>query len=582
MSSSVGILHNAVLDEDQFGAMGGGAAWFDHDSDGFLDLYLTGFEGPDKLYRNKGDGTFMDISVTSGIAALSSGWKTTGIVTGDIDNDGDRDLLVTTGPESHNRLFLHNSDNTYTDVSQTAGILDTAYSFSAAMGDYDLDGNLDIYVTNWVKAWDTNASNPEIMHSAWPDMLYHNNGDGTFTNVAHQFGLDDTLGCGLAVAFTDSDLDHDQDILVVNDFGQFGNSENRLWANQHPSSGFTDNAPIVGLHAGLHGMGIAIGDLNEDGQLDYYATNMGANVLHVSSGNGSYNEVAAIDGVEDAMQGMAPSVGWGCTFLDMDNDSDLDLSVSNGMLILGSINPNTSRMFLNDGAGSFIEIGDICGVSDDAVNRGLAQADYDNDGDIDLLMVRMDTSTSAPSVLYKNLGGSGNNWLKVSLQGVHNNRDGYGAKVYLQIGNRILMREINGGSSYCSQNSSIAHFGLGATSAIDSLWVVWPSGYSQSVLSPAVNQQITVIEDQLVGDLQPANADINIYPTVFTNSVFVKSDSPIIGVELFDELGRLAEIQTANGSLTTEITVRDQGSGIFTLRIRTEDGRSFTRKVVKQ
>lgn len=578
---AAGIDHNALLINDQYGAMGGGAAWFDHDNDGFQDLYLTGFEGEDRLYRNNGDGTFSDISVFSGIADITTGSKTTGIVSGDIDNDGDRDLFVSTGPDAHCFLLIHNADHTYSDISQSAGITELGSSYSAAMGDYDLDGFLDIYVTNWVKEWDTDPTNPQIIHEAWPDFLYHNNGDGTFTNVAAQFGLADTLGCGLAVAFTDVDMDDDQDLFVVNDFGQFGNSENRLLMNLHPSSGFVDDAPLLGLNAGIHGMGIAIGDINEDGQLDYYATNMGANVYHLSNGSGGYDEVALQQGVHDAVQGLDPSVGWGCTFLDIDNDSDLDLAISNGSLILGSSHPNNSRMFLNDGTGDFVEIGDFCGVSDPSVNRGLAQVDFDNDGDLDLFMVRMDTSMTNSSILYENSGTSGNNWLKVSLEGVYSNRDGYGAKVFLQLGNRTLIREIHGGSSYCSQNSSIAHFGLGASSTLDSLWVVWPGGYSQPIEPISLNQQIHVVEDQLVGISTETESSLSIRPTSFTESFLVNAPSEISQILVVDGSGRWVISKERINSRSMQIEMKTQPAGIYNVIVNMKNGQMITRKVIK-
>lgn len=279
VSLSVGIDHRAIPSDLLFTAQGGGA-WFDYDMDGDEDLYLTGGAYSDALYENDGNGNFIDVTNSAGFSAMAA-VNTMGVVTGDIDNDGYREIFITTEDSHSNHLFYNNGDGTFTDISVSSNTDQGGNSNTATFGDFNLDGYLDLYVTNWaVDTFDLSEiesfpTPPEFMLSldsipAMQNYLYVNNGDLTFTEQCGPLGVADPTGLGLAPTFTDFDNDHDPDLMVGNDFGSVdGNSPNHLFENTYPVIGFTDVSESYDFDVGMASMGIAIGDYDEDGDLDY-------------------------------------------------------------------------------------------------------------------------------------------------------------------------------------------------------------------------------------------------------------------------------------------------------------------------
>jgi len=500
ISKSVGIEHSYVTGKL---LMGGGAAFFDFDNDGDLDIYMTGGPGRDVLYRNDGNDSFTEIGEQAGFLDTGSGW-TMGVVTGDIDNDGYRDVFVT-GGRIPNLLFKNNRDGTFTNISESAGIVDTSFSISASFGDFNLDGYLDIYVVNHVNkpriTIDEATGQPNgFAHECFPDFFYLNNGDNTFTEMSAQLGLDGGEGCGLAVVVTDFDNDGDMDIYIANDFGEWVHP-NVLYRNDDPANlTFSDVSEQSGLDAAIYGMGVAVGDYDRDGDLDYYTTNLGRNVLYNNLGNGFFMDVTDFAGVANGKINNLFATSWGTAFFDYDNDGLLDLFVTNGFIdaidIIKTTPYDPNQLYKNNGDGTFTDVSSAAGVADGNIGRGFACADFDDDGDIDLLvMVIEEDSSDAHILLYRNdLPNGGNHYLKIEVQGTVNNRDGYGTHIRIVVGGESWISEIDGGSSHLSHNSSIAHFGLGRNTIVDSLFVIWPGGATQVFTDIPVDRKIGITE----------------------------------------------------------------------------------------
>ncbi|HXH17761.1 MAG TPA: FG-GAP-like repeat-containing protein [Chitinophagales bacterium] len=518
--------------------IGGGCAFFDYNNDGWLDIYIAGGMKRDKLYRNNADGTFTDVSSSAGIT--KPGIYTVGVVTGDIDNDGDRDIFVTTMGRDEsfrnmvpNILFRNNGNGTFTDISQSAGIVHNAWSVSATLGDYNLDGFLDIYVANYVDSirfiFDSQNEIAGFSHTGFANFLYMNNGNGTFSQVAPQLQVDNK-GTSLAAAFTDYDFDHDVDIHLVNDFGEWVLPD-ALYRNEYPLDAFTDVSTPSGADAAIYGMGIAVGDYDEDDDLDYYLTNIGRNVLLNNSGSGIFLDTTDFAGVANTYVDSLFTTGWGAAFLDYDNDTWLDLFVANGnipaadFIKTGEKDPN--KLYKNNTDGTFSDVSVIAGVNDSSRARGLAAGDYDNDGDLDLLVTVVEEDTLNNDdwhvLLYRNDISTGNHWLKVETVGTQNNRDGFGSRVEVYSDGRKWIREIDGGSSHASQNSSIAHFGLGNEMAVDSVVVRWPGGGRFSFANVSADQLITVFESGMPNLVSHISYEICAGESVYAGGGFQSS-----------------------------------------------------------
>lgn len=482
ISQQVGI--NAFCQDSHL--MGGGVALFDYNNDNYPDLFIIGGEGPNTLLRNNWDGSFSDVSQEAGVAL--GGLFTMGVAVGDIDNDGDEDLLITTGKENPNVLLQNNGNGSFIDISKAAGIQELAWSTSASFGDFNLDGWIDIYVNNYAIYEEEPFS--QHIRGGYANFLYQNQGNNTFVNVAPTLGVAD-VGCGLAVAFTDCDHDSDPDLYVANDFG-LSFEPNELYINAFPEAGFRPAAHTAGVHVKINAMGIAIGDYDEDGDLDYYVTNIADNPFFENTEGGQFFEDVGISkGVNNP-----DGTSWGTAFLDYNNDTYLDLIVANGQVIEAPHQNNENRLFQGNKDHQFEDVSTKTGLASNQRCRGLSFADLDNDGDLDLLfgIVAEDQQSEDNALLYQNNTANKNNWFKLQLVGRLSNRNGYGSQVRIVLGNRSLIREADGGSSYLSHHSNVIHFGLGNHSSIDSLIITWPGGHQDIYTQLKANKAIKVVE----------------------------------------------------------------------------------------
>ncbi len=491
---------------------GGGAAFLDYDNDGNLDIYVTGGMRKDKLFRNNGDGTFSDVSFFAGVGNPNFDIITLGVIVGDYDNDGDTDIFVTTEKSFRNLLLRNNGDGTFTDVTLATGLQHNLNScYTASFGDYDKDGFLDIITSEYVDeagfTFDSLSNVTGFAHKCYQNSFYRNNGNGTFTEMSQILGIIDT-GCTLSITFTDFDRDGDMDILSGNDFGAWV-VPNKLFRNNYPLNSFSDVSDTFGINNGIYSMGIAVGDYDQDMDLDYYITNIGRNSLFKNQGAAGFDDVADLAGVDDTYnRNNVMTAGWGTGFLDIDNDSYLDLFVANGFMPAAAFIWNDSfnydALYYNNGNGTFTDIADTLGVDKSQICHGFAYGDYDNDGDLDMIVVAMITDTSGSGwfpwqngsrvFLYRNDTESPNHWLQVKLEGVQTNRDAYGCQIEIYLPSRSWVHEVSGGDSHLSHHSSIAHFGLGQDTIVDSLVIRWLNSPAETYYNIPANQRLYLIE----------------------------------------------------------------------------------------
>lgn len=499
VSAEAGIHHQFIVYEGMFG---GGACVFDFDKDGWEDIFITSGMGEDVLYRNNGNGTFSNAYIGSGLEP-TRGYVTQGVASADINKDGWTDLIVTTItrkdttrqiPRAENLVFINNQNSTFRNATTEYGI-GTLLSFSTGVsfGDLNADGFPDAYIGNYFLDYEgqlssiNDATIVNANQTAKGYLLMNENGK-TFSNEYEDYGLSHR-GFGFGGTFTDFDNDRDLDILVNHDFG-YKAVPNVFLVNEYPSERFINLAKESGMDLKINAMGTAVGDINEDGLLDYYVTNIRFNKMMVSQGIGK----PFIDQSKELGMGYV-SISWGANFADFDHDMDLDLYVANG-----DLNPNDVPMadyyFENKNA-VFTEKARAVGINDYGVGRGSVVFDMDNDGDLDVLVVNQKPVLSYPvnseTHLYRNDSTNGH-WLKVELRGSASESRGIGSRVEVVIGKKRLLREIDGGSSHLSQNSTIAHFGLGTNTSVDSVIVRWIGGNQQILTNQKANQKLVITE----------------------------------------------------------------------------------------
>ncbi len=485
------------LFDDDFasGYLGIGQAWGDYDRDGWLDLYVTGNREPSLLYRNQGDGTFAVSELSSQVALADV--ETGGAVWADYDNDGWLDLYVLN--HGANTLFHNDGGRGFTDATALAGLGDPGKGATATWGDFDGDSFLDLYVVNWSCFPECGDPNITRDHDEARDTLYHNRGDGTFADVTHLLDFDLLLGAGFSASFSDYDNDGDPDIYVVND--QFKNMlGNILWRNDGPGCGgwcWREVSIEAGARTFIHGMGLAVGDYDNDLDLDFYFSDMvNGMVLLQNQGDGTFDDVAEAAGV---VVGPSSAVGWGTVFFDYDNDGWLDLYLTATEFIQFDIFSGPEGMmfeyreflFRNRGDGSFADETPATWLEDLQPSMGLAYADYDRDGLLDFVLGNWNEGYR----LYRNTGAAaaGANWLNLRLIGGGEvNRDAIGARAYLTLDNGAArMQEVKAGSSLGAGNDMALHFGLGAA-GIREILIRWPNGAEQRLRDVAVNQFLEV------------------------------------------------------------------------------------------
>ncbi|HXJ91837.1 MAG TPA: CRTAC1 family protein [Terriglobia bacterium] len=501
---------------------GSGVAFFDFDNDGWLDIYLTNGvrfgetytsrNAPtSRLYKNNRDGTFTDVTARSGIAR--TGWGT-GVCVGDYDNDGWDDVFCTYW--GYNVLFHNNGDGTFTDVTEKAGLRGNRVRWGSGCTwfDYDLDGFLDLFVCNYVELDIDHVALPgQRGYCQWKsvavacgpqglpggsNILYHNNGDRTFTDVSEKAGI---LRPGprpsLSAVSYDFDNDGWPDIYVAVD-----SNGSLLFKNKHDGT-FEE----IALQAGCAcsddgrqqaGMGIAVGDYDCDGWFDIFKTNFEGDAcnLYHSNRDGTFTDTAYLAGVG----ALCPYVNWGAGFMDYDNDGWPDIFYVTGHAYpevdeakIGSVFKSPRRLFRNLGNGKFQDTSASAGpgISEQFSSRGCAFGDYDNDGDVDVLVFNMNDTPS----LLRNDGGNANNWIQIKLIGTQCNRTAIGARVLVTVGNHTQMDEVHNGGSLMSQSDLRLHFGLGQAKVADMIEVKWPTTRKSEKFTGVEANQILRIKE---------------------------------------------------------------------------------------
>jgi len=491
-----------------------GLALFDYNGDGFVDVYFVNgaplkgasTDGPpprNALYRNEGGWTFVDVTDESGVGDTGFGL---GVAAADYDNDGDQDLFVNNyGP---NVLYRNNGDGTFTDVAEEAGVQGGhKLGAGACFLDMDADGDLDLYVANYVKfTYETHfvprpSGFPQYVsprgYPFEPDILYRNNGDGTFTDVSSESGVGQHAGSGMGMVCADYDRDGDTDVFVLNDV-----DGNFFFVNDGTGR-FQEQGLVTGTAYNAYGeelgsMGVDCGDFDNDGWLDLFMTSYQGQmpVLYKNLGDGTFQDVTALTGAGD---GSFPYVNWGTGFVDFDNDGDRDLFIACGHLqdnidLYDDSSAYRVRniLLMNAGDGTFVNVSDRCGdgLLPELSSRGAAFDDLDNDGDVDVVI---QNSRERPTIL-RNETQNSNHWIQIRLRGADGNRDGVGAQVTVVAGDLTQLDEVHSGRGYQSHWGTRLHFGLGKRERIDRIEVRWIGGRVDVLENIHADRCITIVK----------------------------------------------------------------------------------------
>ena len=503
-------------------AKGSGLGFIDYDNDGWIDIYVTNGVRFDEtytpetapishLYKNNRDGTFTDVTAEAGVGR--TGWQT-GVCVGDYDNDGWDDLYA--GFWGHSVLFRNKGDGTFEDVTKESGLYreEVKWASGCTWLDYDKDGNLDLYAANYIELdidrVPAPGDNADCIWKGIPvlcgprglpgaaDILYHNNGDGTFTDVSDESGVS-SAGPGYAITAVSADFDNDgwSDIYVAVD-----SEPSLLFINNHDGT-FDEMAMIAGVGYSEDGqeqagMGVGVGDFNVDGWFDIFKTNFQNDTcnLYQSNGDGTFTDIIAMAGIGQNTQ----YVNWGAGFVDYDNDGWTDI-----FYVTGHVYPRVDThkvdatlktpriVYRNLGNGKFQDVSKSLGpgITQRFASRGCAFGDYDNDGDVDVVVLNMNDRFS----LLRCDSSNANNWLQLKLVGTECNRSAIGTRVTVKTGDHSQMSEVSSGGSVMSQNDLRLHFGLGDSAVVDTIEVKWPTtGIVERFEGVSANQILTIKE----------------------------------------------------------------------------------------
>lgn len=513
---------NPTPDKYPIETMCGGVGLLDYDNDGLLDIffvnggsfYVTGKQGRidrskpedwNRLYHNNGDGTFTDVTEKAGVSGANTTGFGMGVAVADYDNDGFSDIYVTNFGK--NILYHNNGDGTFTDVTDKAGVAASGWSVSAGFLDYNNDGRLDLFVGRYLD-WDfsTNVYCGEPIHSYCPpykylpmtNILYHNNGDGTFTDVSQQAGIAAKPGTAMGVGINDYDGDGFPDIFVSNDDKPhflYHNNGNGAFTERGLQAGvaYNENGSLVS------GMGVTFNDYDNDGLPDIVVTDLASEIfeLYRNTGSGSFDFLSRQTGLEAIS---AVRSGWGVEFADYDNDGWKDLFISESHVLdnIEMIRPQfvykLPPLLLRNCKGKFVDVSAQSGrvFEEPFAGRGLAVGDLDNDGSVDAII---NVLNGSPLLLYNNASKLGNHWLTIKLVGTASNRDGQGAAVMLQGKSGLKQWQYaTTCGSYLSAQDPRIHFGLGSDESAAKIEIRWPSGMRQVLENVNSNQILTVTE----------------------------------------------------------------------------------------
>lgn len=562
--------------------IGTGAAWIDFDKDGDLDIFLTHGKGKNDFFRNEGDGTFTEIAEEIGASDRTG--QGAAISIADYNNDGWPDVYLANADEDV--LLKNNNGESFTDVTADVGLdtLPAARGMSAAWGDYNGDGFLDVYVTNHVNM---NTSEEEHL-----DRLLFNNKGEAFVDVSFLIEEEFLNGYGFIGSWTDFDNDGDLDVFLVNDCGfqRNGVTHTRVFRNDGGDDPlrwqFTEVAAEVGADHCHSGMGLAVGDYNRDGWMDYFYTNIGEKTLLLENTGGQFVDKATEAGVLATNPDTGELWTWGTNFYDLDLDGWLDLYVDAGTLLLATsseADPQPNLVFMNQGDGTFENISAFSGADNYKRSRTSIFGDYDGDGDPDLFLVNGNEDV----YLYRNNFSSENNWLIVSLEGTNGNKDGIGAKIKLtDNAGENQYWEVRSGSSLGGGDDLAAYFGLG-TAEVQTVVVTWPSGVVQQLEGLETNQRLKVVEPgQGVSIETPDTATeqliLGAYPNPFSGTVNFSIDGPSatyaasIQLDVFDVLGKRVYTASLPGHSTNavwhggDLSDRSLPAGVYFARVQAE------------
>lgn len=562
VSDSVGMGFSHVVGTTCVPPIGVGSAWGDFDDDGDVDHFITNRGGANGMFRNVGDTNgdglpnFEDVAVAAGVDdPLGSGH---GAVFVDMDNDGDQDLYVTN--HGGNTLYRNDGDTNsdgipdFVDITTTAGVADGGRAITAAWGDFNNDSLLDLYVAKHIECGGAEENSQ--------DHLFMNLGGGVFTDATSYLcdGLatcPEVEGLGFTAAWVDYDNDRDPDLYLVNDNIVNAHEPNRLWRNDGSDGAggwdFTEVSASVGADTSLNGMGLGVGDYNNDGFFDFAFSNGGPSVL-LQNNAGSFTDVSVASGVNAATEG---TVTWGTAFFDHDFDGDEDLYIVAGNIHTGGI-PN---IFLDNNAdGTFTDISDASGLADRGKGRSATMNDFDADGWVDVWV----GNYNQPSSLLRNRGadeGFTNNWVAITVEGVESNRDGIGTRIELTSASGTQIREINSGPTHGGGDQRVAWIGLGADSSAD-LVVKWPNGVDQTITGVTLNQYTHLVE--------PASGpagEVNgyVFRDLDGDGIENGSDGPMAGVSVsVDDSGGNNFSATTNSLGVYSVLGVDPGSATVT------------------
>jgi hypothetical protein len=482
---------------------GGGASFLDYNQDGYIDLYICSgtwleglSDGPkpadppgNHLYRNRQDGTFEDVTKKAGVGGP---WYTMGATVGDFNNDGYPDLYLSNyGP---NVLLKNNGNGTFSDVTKRANVAGgDEFSVGAVWLDYDNDGLLDLYVGNYLNFdpeykyfYAPDGFPGPMAYDSQKDILYHNSGDGTFKDVTESMGIIDVDGRAMGVGAADYDLDGFVDIYVAND-----HTLNYLFHNDGGKR-FTDRGTMTGTAFSQAGeatvsMSVDFADFNNDGLLDMFVSDDTYCSLYKNEGNGVFSDKSYVSGLATVC---AQFVGWSSSFVDYDNDGDVDIFKTNGAL--KHLYGHEDQLLENIGGEKFVDVSLDRGeyFKKEYVGRGACIGDYDNDGDMDVLIVNLNDSCR----FLRNNKGNQNNWLILNLIGTSSNRDGIGARIKISSDGKEQITQKKSTTGYLSQNDPRIHFGLGKSEMVERIEINWPSGKVQVLENVSANQILEVKE----------------------------------------------------------------------------------------
>lgn len=518
---------------------GSGITFYDYDNDGWDDITVASASGDPIRFLKNINGNFVEQTLN----IPNNNWRNKQINWVDIDNDGDKDLLVTSDTSS-NKLFENLGNMIMQDITVASGILtDVLETYGASWGDYNNDGFLDLFLSN----------RSEYV----PNILYKNNGDNTFTIANATAGIINTGMLSFCSAFFDFDNDGDQDIYVANDKLQYANT---LYKNNGDGT-FTDVSFESGTGIAIDAMSVTIDDYNADGWLDIYVTNdVPGNVFLENNGDGTFSDVAMATGTT------FNSVAWGAVFLDADNDSDLDLYVSaeHDGSVSGYL---SSGMFehLNDGTFNIIN---SAVPNDLAISYSNAIGDTDNDGFPEIVVNNINHDNI---FVWKNTSTSGNNWIKVKLEGTLSNRDAIGSLIEISVNGQKQYRYTLCGEGYLSQNSSSEFFGIGSATTVDYIKVKWLSGVEDILYDVSINEEINILERSTLSITNNDLFELKVLPNPVNSLMQIRSQKTIRDVEILNILGQ-SVLNIYPDSRNFSIDVGSLPKGTYFANLTAENG----------